>query len=147
MSNSSDQSPQHDAAQSGSLELRNFPDDMSVVQEQVIAAAAAHHYPEASMFAIRLALEEAISNAFRHGNKLDPRLHVDVSWSVGPHSISITVEDQGEGFDPESLPDPTDESRLDLPSGRGVLLINAYMTEVHYSNRGTRVTMTYKRPS
>jgi serine/threonine-protein kinase RsbW len=59
----------------------------------------------------------------------------------------ISVEDQGEGFDPENLPDPTDEDRLELPSGRGVLLIRAYMSEVEYNDRGNRLTMTYRRPS
>jgi len=133
--------------QTASVRLHRFPEDLPAVQNEVLEAVSAHEYPGASEFALRLVLEEAISNAFRHGNKSKPDLHVDVEWAVEPDRVVISVEDQGAGFDPESLPDPTDDDRLELPSGRGVMLIHAYMTDVSYNERGNRVTMVYKRPS
>ena len=133
--------------QKASVRLHRFPDDMPSVQDEVLGAISGHDYPAASEFALRLVLEEAITNAFRHGNKLQEGRHVDVEWAVEPDQVVISVEDQGEGFDPGSLPDPTDDDRLELPSGRGVMLIHAYMTEVSYNGRGNRVTMTYRKPS
>lgn len=147
MAHGAHHNPDRNTVQSGSLRLRRFPDDITVAQDHILALAAEQGYPDASTFALRLVLEESISNAFRHGNKMREGAHVDVEWAIGPDQAVLSVEDQGEGFDPESLPDPTDEDRLELPSGRGVLLIRAYMSEVEYNDRGNRLTMTYRRPN
>lgn len=147
MSHGSAENQRPSPRQKASVRLHRFPEDMPAVQNEVLEAVATHDYPSASEFALRLVLEEAISNAFRHGNKLQPGRHVDIEWAVEPDRVVISVEDQGEGFDPASLPDPTDDDRLELPSGRGVMLINAYMTDVSYNERGNRVTMVYKKPS
>jgi serine/threonine-protein kinase RsbW len=147
MSNGSPENPRPAPRTSAAVRLHRFPDDLAPLQEEVLGAISKFSYPDASTFALRLVLEEAVSNAFRHGNKLHPDKHVDVAWSIEPDTVTIAVEDQGTGFDPEDLPDPTDDDRLELPSGRGVMLIQAYMTEVEYNERGNRVTMTYRRPS
>lgn len=132
---------------SASVRLHRFPDDLAPVSEEILSALQQFDYPDASTFALRLVLEEAISNAFKHGNKGRSGAHVDLEWLIRPERVEIVVEDQGEGFDPESLPDPTDEDRLELPSGRGVLLIHAYMSEVRYNERGNRVSMIYRNPA
>lgn len=146
MTQGSDENQRPTPRTTAAVRLQKFPDDLAPLQERVLGALAEHGYPEAGAFAVRLVIEEAVSNAFRHGNRARSDAHVDVEWIVGPQQATISVEDQGEGFDPASLPDPTDEDRLELPSGRGVLLIHAYMTEVEYNDRGNRVTMTYRKP-
>lgn len=103
-------------------------------------------YPEASKFAVRLALEEAISNACRHGHKGRPD-PVDVRWSVTDDEVEIAVEDRGPGFDPTAIADPTLDENLEVPQGRGIMLMRAYMASVRYNDRGNIVTMTYRRPS
>ena len=60
--------------------------------------------------------------------------------------LEIVIEDQGPGFKPEAVPDPTLDENLELPSGRGMILIKAYMTEVRYEGRGNRLRMLYRRP-
>lgn len=98
-------------------------------------------YAPASVFAIKLALEEAIINAIKHGNKHDPAKSVHVEARISPQSAEISVEDEGPGFDRICVPDPRRDENLHKCSGRGILLIEAYMNSVKWSNRGRRITM------
>ncbi len=147
MSNGSGENQRSTPRTRAAVRLHRFPEELQPLQEELLGAIAQFNYPDASTFALRLVIEEAVSNAFRHGNKMEPGKHVDIAWNIEPDSVTIAVEDQGEGFKPDEVPDPTDDDRLELPSGRGVMLIQAYMTEVEYNDKGNRVTMTYRRPS
>ena len=126
--------------------LHDSREDIERCERSLLDAVAARGYPEASRFALRLALEEAIINAFRHGHKNLPGKPVTVEWTVTDHTCSITVCDQGPGFKPESVPDPTLDENLDTPSGRGIMLMRAYMSEITYNEAGNCVTMVYTRP-
>lgn len=113
----------------------------------MLGALQQFEYPEASRFAVRLALEESLVNAFHHGHRgLPPETTLTVNFTVGPEETTIAVTDQGPGFDPASVPDPTDDANIELPSGRGLMLIRAYMTSVTHDMGGRRVTMVYKKP-
>jgi serine/threonine-protein kinase RsbW len=103
-------------------------------------------YPPASLFAIRLALDEAISNAFRHGNRNDPDKIVTVECSVDRDTVQLDVADEGVGFDPEAVPDPTTEENIEIPSGRGIVLMRSFMSEVVFEPPGNVVRMRYDRP-
>lgn len=128
--------------------LVHDPEAIRRAEQDLLAAVAKAHFPEASAFAIRLALEEAVYNAFRHGHKHLPREEqVRLSWRVSRDEIRITVEDRGPGFHPEGLPDPTSSERIELPHGRGVMLMKAYMSHVEYNDKGNAVTMIYRRPA
>jgi serine/threonine-protein kinase RsbW len=96
-------------------------------------------YSSESIFAIKLTIEEGITNAIKHGNKSDKSKKVTVQFSVDKNEISVSIRDEGPGFDPEGVPDPTTEERLALPSGRGILLMRAYMDELTFRNNGTEV--------
>lgn len=109
-------------------------------------AVGAYAYPEAATFALRLAFEESVINAFRHGHATLPDEPVQISWVAGPDEVRLTVEDKGPGFDPEAIPDPTLEENIEKPSGRGLMLIRAYMSRVEFNEKGNRVTLTYQRP-
>lgn len=88
-----------------------------------------------------VALDEAFVNAVKHGNKFDTRKLVRVTADVTPQEARFTIEDEGEGFDVNSIPDPLDPANLFKPSGRGVLFIYNIMDEVKYNDRGNRLTM------
>lgn len=115
------------------------------VQQKVIGQAVALGYGEQDVFAIRLALEEGMMNAIKHGNKLDPKKLVHVEAKVTPRTVEITVEDQGKGFARTAVPDPCCEENLLKCSGRGILLMEAYMNKVQYSRGGRRVKMVKKK--
>jgi serine/threonine-protein kinase RsbW len=92
-----------------------------------------------------VALDEAFVNAVKHGNKNDPNKLVRITAELTPQEASFTVEDEGEGFDINQIPDPCDPANLFRTSGRGVLLILNIMDEVEYNAQGNRVKMV-KRP-
>jgi serine/threonine-protein kinase RsbW len=100
--------------------------------------------PEASNLFV--ALDEAFVNAVKHGNKNDPTKLIRVGAELSPKEACFTVEDEGAGFDVQTIPDPRDPANLFKSSGRGVLLIYNIMDEVEYNAQGNRVKMV-KRPS
>lgn len=125
----------------------NHRPQIDQVEQAVLAALERHQYPEAARFAVRLALEEALVNAFQHGHRgLSADVPVTVEWQVNDQQIRISVEDHGPGFKPEAVPDCTCEDNIELPSGRGLMLIRSFMAEVSHDLDGRRVTMVYKRP-
>jgi serine/threonine-protein kinase RsbW len=115
------------------------------LQSEVSAALHAHAYDDAAAFAIRLALEEALVNGFRHGNKGNPDKRVTVLCVIDGEHVRLEVTDEGEGFDPGSVPDPTAEENIEIPSGRGIMLMRAYMTTVEYVPPGNCLRIVYLR--
>jgi serine/threonine-protein kinase RsbW len=92
-----------------------------------------------------IALDEAFVNAVKHGNHNDPRKLVRITAELSAKEARFTVEDEGQGFNVQEIPDPRDPANLFKTSGRGVLLIYNIMDEVQYNERGNRLTMV-KRP-
>lgn len=94
-----------------------------------------------------VALDEAFVNAIKHGNKYDPHKLIRVTADVSSAEAKFEVEDEGEGFDINNIPDPLDPENLFKTSGRGVLFIHNIMDEVTYNSRGNRLTMVKKAPA
>ncbi|MFN7946218.1 MAG: ATP-binding protein [Blastocatellia bacterium] len=92
-----------------------------------------------------VALDEALSNAIKHGNQNDPAKKVHIRVELSADEARFTIRDEGQGFNPLAIPDPLDPANLFKNSGRGVLLIQHIMDEVKYNERGNEVTMI-KRP-
>jgi len=119
--------------------------EMGRVIDDVAAAMDAAGYPARDVFAVRLALDEAVANAVKHGHLGDASKPVRVRYRVGAGRTLAEVEDQGPGFDPAGVPDPTAEENLGRPSGRGLFLMRAYLTWCRHSGRGNRVTLCKHR--
>ena len=99
-------------------------------------------YAAGKEFEIEMALREALANAVVHGCKADPAKKIECSVSGDrDRGIMIVVSDPGSGFDPDSIPSPTDESNLHSEHGRGILLINKLMDEVKHESNGTVIRM------
>jgi serine/threonine-protein kinase RsbW len=120
---------------------------MEEVQAMVARELGERGYGEPAAFAIRLALEEAIVNAFRHGNKNEPGKQVRFLCHIDAAEARFEVEDEGPGFDPHAVPDPTHDENIEIPSGRGIMLIKAYMSEVEFLPPGNRLRMIFRRPA
>jgi serine/threonine-protein kinase RsbW len=116
---------------------------LDIVAEEMAAAG----YPEEDCFGLRLALEEALVNAIRHGNRGDPSRSIRVRFQVEPDWVLAEVEDEGEGFDPTCVPDPLAEVNRERPSGRGLLLMRHYTTWLRYNRLGNCVTLCKNRSS
>lgn len=98
-------------------------------------------YDEQAIFAIKLALEEALTNAIKHGNRCDASRRLTIRYAVRADRTVIAVADEGPGFAPELLPDPTADENLELPNGRGIMLMYAYMSKIRFNDQGNEVWM------
>jgi serine/threonine-protein kinase RsbW len=115
------------------------------VLDEMLAQLEARHWQQRDIFAVHLAMEEALVNAIQHGNRFDAQKNVHVVCLLGGERIHIEITDEGQGFDPANLPDPTSIEHLHSPSGRGVMLMKAFMSRVEFNARGNRVTMEKER--
>ncbi|HKV40372.1 MAG TPA: ATP-binding protein [Blastocatellia bacterium] len=95
---------------------------------------------------VLIALDEAIVNAIKHGNKNDPAKTVHITAEMSAKCARFTVRDEGQGFCREGIPDPTDPFRLLIPSGRGLLLITHIMDKVHHNETGNEIRMVKGKP-
>ena len=98
-------------------------------------------FSQDDIFAVHLALEEAFLNAIKHGNKMDTSKKVTLDYLVDDERVEIIMKDEGEGFNPQSIPDPRMGENLYRPEGRGLLLMNAYMDVVEHNAQGNSVHM------
>jgi len=123
---------------------REFLDSVHMLSEHLIEAVG---FAADDAYWMVTAVREAVTNAVIHGNRERPGTGVDVSFDLYPDAIRITVADEGDGFDPNSLPDPVSKEHLMDASGRGVFLMNQLMDEVAYTfpqTGGTRLVMMKK---
>jgi serine/threonine-protein kinase RsbW len=115
------------------------------MRELVLAAMKRRGFGDRDLFGVRLALEEAIVNAIKHGNGGDPTKSIRLAYCVSRQQLLVEIEDEGDGFDLQSVPDPLDPENLERPCGRGLLLMRTYMTWVRHHGRRNRVTMCKRR--
>jgi serine/threonine-protein kinase RsbW len=130
------------------VETRVIPTDLSaarVLAEEILDRVEGCGYSEEVCFAIRLAVEEALINAIKHGNRFSPDKRITVLAEVGKDAAAFTIADEGGGFDPGSVPDPTADENIEKPSGRGIMLMRAYMDEVAYNQRGNEVRLVKRK--
>ncbi len=92
----------------------------------------------------RVGLSEALSNAMLYGNDSDPEKRVRVEVTVRMEEISVRVTDQGVGFDPSTVPDPTLPDNISKTGGRGIFLMKSLMDEVRFNEQGNSVTLVLR---
>jgi serine/threonine-protein kinase RsbW len=114
-------------------------DEIIPATSAVVAAMAEQGYKERDIFETTLIVSEALMNAVMHGNRANPRKLVVMSYLVALDRVLIDIQDEGTGFDPVSLPDPTLADNLENPGGRGLLLMRCYSTWLQFNRRGNRV--------
>jgi serine/threonine-protein kinase RsbW len=138
--------------------LLTFPDEIVIatdsaeghrVHQQLIGQLKEYDFDEREVFGISLALEEAIVNAMKHGNQFDRAKQVRVAYRFERTPVQtafyVRIVDEGEGFNPEDVPDPTLEENLERPCGRGLMLMRHYMDEIRFFGKGNVVVMCKRR--
>jgi serine/threonine-protein kinase RsbW len=111
------------------------------VRQQIMDEVGRNGFNYHSTYALKLALEEALVNAIKHGNRLDPSKKVQIEARVDAKQAEITIEDEGPGFDKAKVPDPTRDENLERCCGRGILLIESYMNSAEWTHGGRRLKM------
>ena len=121
--------------------ISSEPDAGHQVLDVILRKLGEFHWCAKDIFAIHLALEEAIINAIRHGNCSCLEKTVKIHTEISAERFLTRITDEGPGFDPEKLPDPTADEYLECPCGRGVKLMQNYMTSVTFNDAGNEVTL------
>jgi serine/threonine-protein kinase RsbW len=115
------------------LEIESDPQNLITVEEFVNYFAVDLGINEEKIPGLLLAVSEAATNAFVHGNKSDGSKIVTLDVTKENHRLTIRVKDQGKGFDPAKIPDPTEPENLLKDSGRGIYLMRIYMDDIKYN--------------
>ena len=115
------------------------------VIERLLDDLECAQWSEQDIFSVHLAVEEAVVNAILHGNRLDRSKQVRIAYRLAADKLRIEIADEGSGFDPDRLSDPTCDENLPACTGRGVLLMRNFMLRVEFSDHGKRVVMEKQR--
>ena len=118
-----------------------------VIQDRIVRLLEQLDYPPRDVFGVRLALEEALVNAIKHGNAMDPNKSVHIDCRIDDVKVHIEIEDEGAGFVLSDVPDPTADENLEKPCGRGIMLMRAFMNQIEYNDAGNRVVLEKLRGS
>jgi serine/threonine-protein kinase RsbW len=124
-----------------SKRILSNPGQGQSICDHIEASMQAAGFSERERFAVELSISEAICNAARHGNRNDPTKHIDIAYTVDTRRVWVRIADQGEGFAPARVPDPTTAQNLRRCSGRGLLIMRKFMDLVEFNARGNIVTM------
>jgi serine phosphatase RsbU (regulator of sigma subunit)/anti-sigma regulatory factor (Ser/Thr protein kinase)/HAMP domain-containing protein len=114
--------------------------------EEIMEQVTQYDLPKNVVYAVRLSLNETLANAHKHGNRGDESLNIFVNYIIANGVFSMSVKDEGYGFDHEALPDPTVEENLLLPHGRGIFLMRSMMDEVEFNETGNSIKVTKLLP-
>ncbi|NWF49236.1 MAG: ATP-binding protein [Ignavibacteriaceae bacterium] len=116
-----------------SLEIESDPNQLITVEEFVNYFSRDIGLNEDQINGLMLAVTEATTNAIRHGNKNDQTKTVLINVTANQNILKVVVKDQGVGFDPKDVPDPTDSENLLKDSGRGLYLMRVYMDDLQFN--------------
>jgi serine/threonine-protein kinase RsbW len=116
-------------------------DDLVEVEPLIDELTVATPLDEDTKSGLLLCASEAVTNAMLHGNKMDPDKKVKITAEANGKEVRFTVLDEGDGFNPDDIPNPLAEENLLKPSGRGVFLMRTYCDEVIYEKNGTQLTL------
>ncbi len=128
------------------IEIESALEKVEDAVEQILCRVDANALPNEKFFGLRLALHEAIANAITHGNRNRPDLPVSIRYLRTPEHVEVTIRDQGNGFDCQAVPDPTQGANIFQCSGRGIYLMRRLVDSVDYNDRGNEVTLVVNTP-
>jgi anti-sigma regulatory factor (Ser/Thr protein kinase) len=126
------------------MELNSQPESLSAVEKIVEELKTKYNINEDAYGNMLVAVTEAMSNAIYHGNRLDPKKKIVLTYQHNDGNLSFTITDQGPGFDYYNLPDPTAPENLEKECGRGIFLMKHLSDQVIFSENGRVVELFFK---
>jgi serine/threonine-protein kinase RsbW len=127
-----------------SIKFASRYENLAIAEKLINDVSEQYHLPEDYYGNILVAVTEAVNNAIQHGNKSNPDKNIEVIFSKQPHSLHFTIKDEGEGFDFENIPDPTDPANIEKINGRGVFLMKNLADHVSFSDNGKVVQLDFE---
>ncbi len=128
------------------LEIPSLKENVSIVESFIENAGDKIRIKDSVYGNILVSVTEAVNNAIVHGNKEDKEKRVKISLKKNKKSVRFVVEDEGTGFNPKTLPDPTDPKNIEKIKGRGVFIIKSLSDKVTFKNNGRTIVMLFKLP-
>ncbi len=125
------------------LVLDSTMDSISQVEKMIDGQSQMLNIDDEVYGKYMLSVVECVNNAIVHGNKLSADKKVRIHYHITNKRIEVTVTDEGEGFDPDSLPDPTAEENIEKDCGRGIFLMRHLADDVSFEDHGRKVKMTF----
>ena len=126
------------------IEIESKVTSLRIVEKAIDEATSEMGISPDNYGKILISTLEGVNNAILHGNLSDPEKKVEIEISTGNGELKIKITDQGTGFIPKTIPDPTVPENLELPNGRGVYLMSRLADKIRYSKKGNSVTMIFK---
>ena len=121
--------------------IRSEPEDGVATIRKLLEQLELHCWPEKDVFGIHMAMEEAVMNAIKHGNQSLPDKQVHIRLTLTEADFYAQITDQGTGFNPDDVPDPTAEENLEKFSGRGLMLIRNFVDRIQYNDVGNSIEL------
>lgn len=125
------------------LKIESSADNLRLVERLIEDVCEIYNVSEDNFGNILIAVTEAVNNAIAHGNKNNPEKSVQIGFENQEKKITFSVSDEGNGFDYNGLPDPTDPNNIDKINGRGVFLMKHLADKVEFNNNGKEVMLTF----
>jgi serine/threonine-protein kinase RsbW len=126
------------------LKIESQIGNMRIVEKAIDDISTELGISEDNYGKIMVSTMEAVNNAIIHGNKSDIRKFVVIRIKGGRHVLKISIEDEGTGFRPKEIPDPTKPENIENISGRGVFLMSKLADSIEFNEKGNKVTMSFK---
>jgi serine/threonine-protein kinase RsbW len=126
------------------LKIESEIQNMRIVERIIDEISAELNISQDNYGKIMVSTMEAVNNAIIHGNKSDKNKYVVIRISGGKHLLKVSIEDEGTGFRPKEIPDPTKPENIENISGRGVFLMSKLADNIEFNEKGNRVTLLFK---
>ncbi len=125
------------------IEIPSLTENIRIIESFIDNAKDEYNIDDDIYGNIMIAVTESVNNAIRHGNDLQNNKNVLITLHLEQNIITFTIQDQGEGFDYENLPDPTSPENIDKPGGRGIFLMKHLADEVKFRDEGRVVQLSF----
>jgi serine/threonine-protein kinase RsbW len=125
------------------IQIPSLSENIRIIESFIDNAKEKFQFNDDIYGNIMIAVTESVNNAIVHGNKSDKSKNVDLSLNFEESMIRCTIQDEGEGFDYDNLPDPTSPENLEKPGGRGIFLMKNLCDEVKFEDEGKRVELSF----
>ena len=126
-----------------SIQIPSLTENIRIVESFIDNAKEKYQFNDEIYGNIMIAVTESVNNAIVHGNHADKKKNVSLSLSFNENTVRFTIEDEGIGFDYDSLPDPTAPENIEKPGGRGIFLMKHLCDEVSFQNEGKKVELCF----
>ncbi|MBU2914659.1 MULTISPECIES: ATP-binding protein [Reichenbachiella] len=125
------------------IQIPSLSENIRIIESFIDNAKEKFQFDDDIYGNIMIAVTESVNNAIVHGNQSDKDKNVDLSLTLEESLIRFTIQDEGKGFNYDSLPDPTAPENIEKPGGRGIFLMKNLCDEVKFEDDGRRVELSF----